>query len=363
MRVLFTDQFVRRAGPKAGVGHYAHELACALRRVAGADAVCSWRPGAWLRLRQKWLDRQSARYEAVARRSGTAAWAETKVRGKVLAAVRRAFPSMAHPFRHELARTGCTVYHEPNFIPLVLDLPTAVSVHDLSVVRFPEWHPPARVAAFEKCFAPGLRQAAHLIAISEFGKSEIVRHLGWPADRVSVTYMGVRPDLRPVAGAELAAGLAELGLAPGYLLHVGTIEPRKNLPLLIRAYAALPAAVRDKHPLVLVGKPGWKCEAVHEYIASEGKDTNVRRGRLDDSLIVFTGDQGEPLGEHGYVRRFRPWLYEELIHTPLIVRMPGGESAGRDTTPWCRRSTSCRPCSRPSASRRTRRRTATTSCR
>ncbi len=51
-------------------------------------------------------------------------------------------------------------------------------------------------------------------------------------------------------------------------------------------------------------------------------------GRLDDSLLIFTSDQGEPLGEHGFVRRFRPWLYEELIHTPLIVRMPGGEQGG-----------------------------------
>jgi arylsulfatase A-like enzyme len=53
-----------------------------------------------------------------------------------------------------------------------------------------------------------------------------------------------------------------------------------------------------------------------------------RMGRADDTLIVFTSDQGEPLGEHGYVRRFRPWLYEELIHTPLIVRMPGGAFGG-----------------------------------
>ncbi|WP_435010394.1 sulfatase family protein [Tundrisphaera lichenicola] len=51
-------------------------------------------------------------------------------------------------------------------------------------------------------------------------------------------------------------------------------------------------------------------------------------GRLDDSILIFTSDQGEPLGEHGYVRRFRPWLYEELIHTPLIVRMPKGEFGG-----------------------------------
>jgi arylsulfatase A-like enzyme len=53
-----------------------------------------------------------------------------------------------------------------------------------------------------------------------------------------------------------------------------------------------------------------------------------RLGRFEDSLIIFTSDQGEPLGEHGYVRRFRPWLYEELIHTPLIIRMPGAERGG-----------------------------------
>jgi arylsulfatase A-like enzyme len=57
-------------------------------------------------------------------------------------------------------------------------------------------------------------------------------------------------------------------------------------------------------------------------------DALRRMGRMDDTLIIFTSDQGEPLGEHGFVRRFRPWLYEELIHTPLIVRMPRGGYGG-----------------------------------
>ena len=57
-------------------------------------------------------------------------------------------------------------------------------------------------------------------------------------------------------------------------------------------------------------------------------DALKAQGRTEDTLIVFTSDQGEPLGEHGYVRRFRPWLYEELVHTPLIVRLPGGEAGG-----------------------------------
>jgi len=57
-------------------------------------------------------------------------------------------------------------------------------------------------------------------------------------------------------------------------------------------------------------------------------DALKKMGRMDDTLVIFTSDQGEPLGEHGYVRRFRPWLYEELIHTPLIVRMPGAKHGG-----------------------------------
>lgn len=60
-------------------------------------------------------------------------------------------------------------------------------------------------------------------------------------------------------------------------------------------------------------------------------DAMKRLGRLEDTMIVFTADQGEPLGEHGYVRRYRPWLYEELVHTPLIVRMPRAEFAGMRT--------------------------------
>ena len=53
-----------------------------------------------------------------------------------------------------------------------------------------------------------------------------------------------------------------------------------------------------------------------------------RLGRMDDTYVIFASDQGEPLGEHGLVRRFRPWLYEELIHTPLIIRLPGGKRGG-----------------------------------
>ena len=71
-----------------------------------------------------------------------------------------------------------------------------------------------------------------------------------------------------------------------------------------------------------------------------------RMGRMDDTYVIFTSDQGEPLGEHGFVRRFRPWLYEELIHTPLLIRLPGGRAGETGIRRSSRPSTCFRPWSR-----------------
>src|SRR5438067_2119389 len=82
---------------------------------------------------------------------------------------------------------------------------------------------------------------------------EVVNELGLPPDRVTAVPLGVRPDLRPLPLDVCRPVLQRLSLAPGYLLHVGTIEPRKNILTLLRAYCALPVVLRDRCPLVLAG--------------------------------------------------------------------------------------------------------------
>jgi arylsulfatase A-like enzyme len=86
--------------------------------------------------------------------------------------------------------------------------------------------------------------------------------------------------------------------------------------------------VLDEAELLRLRRTYAGCVSLLDARVGRLLDALGRLGRLDDTLVVFTADQGEPLGEHGYVRRFRPWLYEELIHTPLILRMPRGEFGG-----------------------------------
>jgi arylsulfatase A-like enzyme len=101
-----------------------------------------------------------------------------------------------------------------------------------------------------------------------------------------------------------------------------------DVPVLIDVPAGAVGEVIDEAELLRLRRTYAGTVTLVDRWLGELFDALKRLGRADDTLLVFTSDQGEPLGEHGFVRRFRPWLYEELIHTPLIVRMPGGKFGG-----------------------------------
>ena len=195
-------------------------------------------------------------------------------------------------FQRVADQSGCTLYHEPNYIPWPCNLPTIVTILDLSVLLHPEWHPADRVKAYEQHFFRGLSYATHFIAISEFTRQEMIDNLGIAPDRVTAIHIGVRPGFHPMPLSTVLPILQELDLEPGYLLYVSTIEPRKNLLTLMRAYCRLPDSLREKHPLVLVGGWGWHAKEILDFYESNGREKNIRHfGYLPDSQLpaVFNG--------------------------------------------------------------------------
>src|SRR5262249_6333404 len=142
------------------------------------------------------------------------------------------------------SRTGYDLYHEPNVVPFSCDLPTVTTVHDLSVLLHPEWHPAHRVAHHQKRFAARLARSCHIVTGSEFTRQEVIATLGLPPERVSRTYHGIRPNLRPLPAGRVEAGRRALGLPERFLLFLGTLEPRKNARMLLEAYCALPEGLR-----------------------------------------------------------------------------------------------------------------------
>jgi len=155
-------------------------------------------------------------------------------------------------------RRDVALYHEPAALPLPFRGPTVVTVHDLSWVRFPQTHPVDRVRVLDRSFPRALNDADHLIAVSDYTKRELMDVYGVRAERITTTLEAARDGFRPRSHSECAAVLALHGLQyRRFLLCVGTLEPRKNLELVITTYAGMPATYRREFPLVLVGAKGW----------------------------------------------------------------------------------------------------------
>jgi glycosyltransferase involved in cell wall biosynthesis len=143
-----------------------------------------------------------------------------------------------------------------NTLPPFLPCPAIVTVHDLALLRWPEQVPRRRHAFLSRAIPRAVRQARWVIAVSEATKQDVVRTFGIPPERVLVTPLGVDARFRPAEPGRLAAFRERHGLSDPYLLWVGTLEPRKNLPRLLEAFAQLGSEI--PHRLVLVGPEGWR---------------------------------------------------------------------------------------------------------
>jgi glycosyltransferase involved in cell wall biosynthesis len=170
--------------------------------------------------------------------------------------------------------------HSPDFIPPAWGAKrTVITVHDLTFLRYPEFLTAESRRYYNKQIAWAVERADAISADSHATAADLVELLGVSKDKITVIHLGVDESFQP-ATSELvaadAASLARLGLNPGYLLFVGTYEPRKNVPTLLRAYAQL--RVLSKVPrLVLVGRPGWLFQEALDLAAQLRLDQHVTR--------------------------------------------------------------------------------------
>lgn len=143
-------------------------------------------------------------------------------------------------------------------LPLVFGGRSVVMIYDLSFLRFPE-HTEPRNGKYLRAQVPrSARESDHVVTISESSKREIVAAFSIPESKVTVAYPGIdQREFRPASEPEIERVRRRYDLPPRYLLHVGTLEPRKNLDTLLAARRALPEELRAAYPLVLVGGQGW----------------------------------------------------------------------------------------------------------
>ena len=161
-----------------------------------------------------------------------------------------------------------SIVHGPNYYLPKFTGRSVVTIHDLSVFKHPEMHPPARVKRLVSEISKSMRRASALITDSAYTRQEVIDYFGWDPKRIHPVSLAASAEFHPRDARSTAAALERHGLRWGrFCLFAGTIEPRKNIEALLDAYGSLPAKLRKEYPLVVVGFRGWRSDNLHARLA------------------------------------------------------------------------------------------------
>ena len=159
--------------------------------------------------------------------------------------------------------------------PLRLPCASVVTFHDMTFFLFPQLHTWARRLFFPTAMRISARQADAIITVSESTRQDAIRLLAIDPGKIFTAQLGVDPSFRTINDlGEKSRVIAKYNLPERFILYLGTIEPRKNLPILIRAYRQLLNS-GTSHKLVLVGKYGWMYEDVLDLVDELGLEDKV----------------------------------------------------------------------------------------
>lgn len=177
----------------------------------------------------------------------------------------------------ELLREGADLLHALGFVsPVAWRGRTVVTVYDLSFLRFPEVYNRANRLYLGTFTPPSLRRADRVITISEDARRDVIELCGVVPERVAPILLAADERFRPAPPADVEAFRVRKGLPERFVLYQGTLQPRKNVDTLVRAYAMLRGQGNDDHHLVLAGPRGWQYEPIFELIRQLGMEGSVR---------------------------------------------------------------------------------------
>ena len=174
-----------------------------------------------------------------------------------------------------LQKTKPDVFHCQYVKPPFVKARTVVTIHDLAHEHYPEFFHPLEAMRMKRLVRWTAGRADHILTVSEFSAADISRRFGVPREKITVAYQAAAPDFRPRDKTQCQEHIARnYGIDSPFVLYVGRIQARKNLPRLVEAYALLRKRGADTK-LVIVGKKDWQSELLMSKIKELGMESSV----------------------------------------------------------------------------------------
>jgi glycosyltransferase involved in cell wall biosynthesis len=234
------------ATPRTGIGHYTFELAQSLAQLAAEEEFELVAPVP--------VEVKAAvnlpNLRTVHARSGV---------------LRRRWWTIGLPLY--VGENGLRLFHGTNYnIPLWHRCPTVVTVHDLSLLLHSDTHREDLVQRARRRLPTMTRVATHIITDSEAVKQEICEHLRVAPEKITAVPLAPRRAFRQISEKQALATRRRLGVKDDFILFVGTVEPRKNLLSLVRAFDELLRTTDLKPQLVVAGQKGWLTDDLFDHV-------------------------------------------------------------------------------------------------
>lgn len=239
---------------KTGVGHYTFEVARALAASAPSDEFEIVSPLPFLSPDGKGNHSSTSNLRTVQATVG---------------ALGRYWWSIGLP--HYVKQNSLALFHGTNYdVPLWKRCATVLTIHDLSLMLHQNTHEAHRVRRFRRRLPVMVRAATMIVTPTESVRREVCERLKLAPGKVVAVPEAARDNFRPMEMEQTVEARKRLGVTDDFLLFVGTIEPRKNLLVLVRAFKELLLKTALRPQLVIAGKKGWLTEELFAYVKQSG---------------------------------------------------------------------------------------------
>ncbi len=216
------------------------------------------------------------------------------------------------------------LFHSTEHLLMPLhNVPTVLTVHDLIYELFPAYHKGLNYAYLSRAMPLYCDRATAIIAVSQATKRDLVKLYGVDPAKVTVVYEAAATHFQPPAPARIDAVRKTYDLPERYLIHVGTIEPRKNLMRLLDAFHLLRRKIPTLH-LILAGARGWLDDEFFVRLEADGLQQWVRP-------LGWVPDEDLPAVIAAADLAVQPSLYEGF-GLPILEHMASGQVVAASNT-------------------------------
>lgn len=280
--------------PLTGIGHYTNQLLLQLLDHQEIDDIRGFSPIRWYQQEevQQLLQAQTEgqNSSSAPRHSKTSRLISIAKKIPYARKLRNAIQSRT------ASKQPCNlddyIYWEPNYSLSPINAPAATTIYDLSHLHYPEYHPAERIELLNKTLPLSIAKSQRIITISDYSKADIVNNFSVSEEKIDIVPPAVSDHFRiKIPSDKISQIRQRYQLPKTYILSVATLEPRKNIQGLIKAFTRLPNSIKQHYPLVLVGSKGWLSESLKKLITPlQAKGEIIRLGYVpqEDMPAIFS---------------------------------------------------------------------------